>query len=598
MKEEISKYYYPCCSEKGCNGILDIKINEDNFSINYFCQNNPKHKKKNIYFKTFERFYLKELTIPKCSKCNISLEKDIRYECKSCRKIYCVFCFIYDEHIKDNNKDLLIINNKCTLHKKDLTLYCTDCHKHLCIFCHKDNEDNNHCEHDIENIYEVIPSLKEINELKEEIKKEKKIYEDYISLIDEWKKIIVNKIENYKRNIRDKISLIEKMFYNFNKYYNNYIYYENFNYFIKYHYNDKDLSNAEFLLEKNTYERFSSILKEIFSNKEKKYEIKQPHSNELENPLSNKIKKIEMINDSHFFVYVNGSIKLLRLNEEDNELIVLDNTEIDFNDDIESVTCSINKDKIYVCLSNKKIIKIFNCDLINEIMELNNNEIKGENILNDKYLKCIELPNNILAAIEDEEQVISLWNLDNYSNIKKIIINETIGDILLINSDYFISSQPNAKTLIFHNINNLNNDKIINNINSCESIHCLSSNKNYILVCCKEGISIISIKNKELIQYYDTSRDYYYSFDRCIRIDEDNDIYYLYSDSSSYNDATYIYLDILKLKEEKLIKVVKTKSRLNHKNRDKNMNIFILNKNKNYFIIEGRIFVCNEYILD
>ena len=209
MEEEISKYYYPCCSENGCNGILDIKINDNNFSINSQCHENPEHKKENIFYKTFERFYLKEMTIPKCSKCNISLEKDIKYECKKCRKIYCAFCFIYDEHIKDNNKDLLIINNKCTIHKKDLTLYCKDCHKHLCIFCFEDTEDNIHYGHDIKKLYKIIPSNKEVNEIKNLINNEKKIFEQYFSLLDYWTQKIINAIERYKQIIRDKISLKE-----------------------------------------------------------------------------------------------------------------------------------------------------------------------------------------------------------------------------------------------------------------------------------------------------------------------------------------------------------------------------------------------------
>ena len=134
MNEGISNFYYPCCNEKECDGILNIKINDNNFSINCLCHKNNEHKRKNIYFKTFEQFYLKEVNIPRCSKCNISLENDFKYECKRCEKIYCGFCFVFDEHIKNNNnKEFLLINNKCPVHRKDLTLYCKNCHEHLCI---------------------------------------------------------------------------------------------------------------------------------------------------------------------------------------------------------------------------------------------------------------------------------------------------------------------------------------------------------------------------------------------------------------------------------------------------------------------------------
>ena len=251
MKEV--KYYYPLCREKECNGILDIEINEENSSINSTCEKNENHKNKNIYYKTFERFYLKEMKIKKCSKCNVNLEKDIIYECKDCNKLYCALCIIYDEHIKKiKNKDLLSINNKCKNHKKDITLYCNNCKEHICIYCTENNIDNKY-EHDITNLYEIKPSKKELNEIKEEINKIKNIIEEYILLLDNWKIRINNKIDNYKQNLKDKISLLEKMYYNYNIYYNNYTYYNNFNYFknhIKY---DEDISMAETFIKSNNY---------------------------------------------------------------------------------------------------------------------------------------------------------------------------------------------------------------------------------------------------------------------------------------------------------------------------------------------------------
>ena len=597
MKEEISKYYYPCCSENGCNGILNIKINDDNFSVNYSCHDNDEHKKENIFYKTFERFYIKEINILKCSKCDINLEKDLRYECKICKKIYCGFCFILDEHIKDNNRELLLINNKCTLHKKDLTLYCTKCHKHLCIFCVEDSKGHDHG-YNIENLYKVIPSIKEVDEVKNSIEAQKKIYEEYFSLLDYWTKKIISVIERYKQIIRDKISLKEKLFSNFNRYFNHYAYYKNFKNFLIYNRIDKDLSSAKKFIESNNFENFKNLL-DNFLEINNKEDIQSANDNECEIPSFDKIKKFEIINKNYFFLQSGDSVKILHLDEDYgiHELSKLDNTKIAFGDDIESVTCSVNKDKIYVCLSNKKIIKIFNCDLVNKIMELNYNEIKGENFLNDNFLKCIELSNNILAAAEKNDKIISLWNLDNYSNIEKISLNETIGDILLINSDYFISSQPNAKTIRFYNINNLNEEKIINNINSLNNIHCLTSNNNYILVTSEDIISVISIKHKELIQYYDSLGDYYSMYAQCIKIDEDNYIYYLYSESRLYGDEDKIYFEILKLKEDSLVKTVECKVQLNHENKDMNINILPINKNKSFFIFEGRFIIFDQYSL-
>ena len=395
------------------------------------------------------------------------------------------------------------------------------------------------------------------------------------------------------------MSLLEKMFSNFNKYFNHYIYYQNFKNFKNYIDNDKDLSNAKMLIKYNSFEKFNLILKEISETNEEKrnIEIETPNSFELETPFYDKIKKIERIDDNHFFIYSNDTIKLI-FQDENDDISVLDNTRIEFNDDIESVTLSFKKDKIYVCLSDQKIIKIFNCDLINGIMELNNNEIRGENFEDDNFIKCIELPNNILAAAENHDKIISLWNLNSYLSIYKISIETCIGDLLLINSDYFISSQPNEETIIFHNINDVNDKKLIKNINSANNTYCLTSNNNYILVCCLEGISVLSIKHKELIQFFETSDDYYNSFDRCIKIDEDNNIYYLYYDSDSYSDSKYINFEIFKLEKDKMIKIISSKCRLEHENNDRKLNIHYLGQNKSSFIADGRIFICDKYDLD
>ena len=64
--EEI--FYVPICREYGCNGNLIISINEYLFQVNCFCEKNHNHKYK-LYFDTFDKFYLKEKIIKRCSYC-------------------------------------------------------------------------------------------------------------------------------------------------------------------------------------------------------------------------------------------------------------------------------------------------------------------------------------------------------------------------------------------------------------------------------------------------------------------------------------------------------------------------------------------------
>ena len=199
------------------------------------------------------------------------------------------------------------------------------------------------------------------------------------------------------------------------------------------------------LITYNSFDKFNVILKELFQQKNKKDQIVQrPLCHELDIPTDYIMKKIGAIDKNNFFIYSGEYVELIRLDEKNKKLQLLNNTKIEFKLDIETITPSIKKDKIYVCLSDRRVIKIFNCDLVNGIMELSPNEIIMEDIFEGNFLKSIELSNNLLAVIEDEENYISLWNLDNYSKINQISINAIINDLFIINKIrlfYFIPTK-------------------------------------------------------------------------------------------------------------------------------------------------------------
>ena len=75
----LTKFYYPQCKEIGCNGLLNIKFG-DIFSLDYHCEKNKKHFGKKIFFKTFERFYLEEKEVEKCSNYFSILDSDVFYK--------------------------------------------------------------------------------------------------------------------------------------------------------------------------------------------------------------------------------------------------------------------------------------------------------------------------------------------------------------------------------------------------------------------------------------------------------------------------------------------------------------------------------------
>lgn len=192
---EKEKLFYPYCKENNCGGVLEIVIN-DNFSVDYKCSKNPMHKKENIYFKTFERFYLKEKKIDKYSQNN---EIKIKNKFKKIKKP--------EIHSKKNNNNLEKISKS--------------------------------------NIIDYIPSKNKINNILNKLK----TYEELINLINDWQKKLMNKIEHLKENILNEKSLLNKMILNFDKNFLDYTYFANINYLYKY----TNIIYSEFM-NKNTFE--------------------------------------------------------------------------------------------------------------------------------------------------------------------------------------------------------------------------------------------------------------------------------------------------------------------------------------------------------
>ena len=228
MEENKNLYYYPFCRNTGCDGVLKIDINPKEFTLDYECDKNEEHKGQNIYFKTFERFYLKEMNKDKCKRCNCFLENNLKYQCKSCENYFCSSCFIFHKHIKQNVNNLLIISTKCQNHNANVVYYCLACKEYLCSYCLKNK--NKHIKHNIEYLYDLMPNKQKIKKMKNRIKE----YEDLINDKDIWLKKFNQKILRLKQNLINEKDFIQKLLLNFNQGFMNYSYYSNISYFNKY----------------------------------------------------------------------------------------------------------------------------------------------------------------------------------------------------------------------------------------------------------------------------------------------------------------------------------------------------------------------------
>ena len=502
QKNILTKFYYPQCKEIGCNGLLNIKFG-DIFTLEYECDINKNHNKKNIFFKTFERFYLKEKEIEKCSNCYSIVDGDIFYKCKKCDKYYCTICFIKDEHIKNDMNNIGIETKKCKLHKRELNYFCIDCKKNICIYCLKNDDDHNK-NHNIINLIELMPTKKQIINLKIKIKERNELYEEIIKSINEWEKTLLTKTNRLKENFKNEISLLRKIIDNYNIYFLNYTYYSTFH-LLEDYIKNKNNKIFEKLKNSKNFEEKKDIIFEIFNlsknNMNNKIELIK---GDLESYYSIKNGIIEKISNTFYFEFLKdeNNIYISKYDQKLDQIKVL--FESNFNENIYSVSISQENSQIYTCLSNKKIVKIIDYDLNQKRFTNINNAINDTNDSILYFNKCISISNGLLATADNKN--ITLWGKtnnisNNYNKIKVIQIYGKTSDLLLANSEYFISSQPEIKTITIIEIKSLEPIKYIPNIDCIDSFNCFLLFKDYIIINCKKGIALLLIKTKEISQY-------------------------------------------------------------------------------------------------
>ena len=506
LKKEVeknstdNKYYIPSCRNKHCDGHLKISIDEEKFIINGICQKNKEHIFNNLYFETFERFYLKENIIQKCFKCYKNLETKNKYECKKCEKIYCSECFIFDEHIKENLKNLKLLTNRCPNDENILTFYCLDCKEKICSICFKINkEKSRHRNHKVINILDIIPSKSQLELLKEKIIEKSNSFDSLINSLDEWQKELNKKIERIKQNLKNEIKIIKKLFFNFNIDYIDYIHYSIFNEFFDGIKNFKNVYLEQFMKAYDFIEKTKNIFNYL-TIKNKKQEIINKEV-ELKKCLSSKSCFILKKFNEQYCLFNNYNSNILSLISENNgKTCYLNKSKIEFKEEIFRFNISIDRKNIYACLKNKKSINIFNYNSDDNTIKLTEEKIEiGEN---GHFNKCIHINNNCLLIIDDMSLYLfskNNLNLKKFINTNKITFETKIYDICQIDDKYSLISQKSK--LIFINNENLKIEKEINKIDCLEKSDNLILIKDCILVNCKKGIAMISIKTKEMIQY-------------------------------------------------------------------------------------------------
>ena len=314
-------------------------------------------------------------------------------------------------------------------------------------------------------------------------------------------KTIMNKADRLKQNLRDEINLLEKLFFNFNQYFINNAYLSLFNYFDKYinitkHNELLNNFNNTFEIEKQT-----KILFELFKISKKKEEKIILNKINSKKYYTTKNEIYEKINNNYYFLSDTKKLYLIKSKGE-YSLVYCNRLGPEFKDKIYSVSISKENNQIYACLLNEKRVKIFDYDLKLQEIKINSTEIKDNSP--GQFNKCIYIGNNHLATADNE--FINIWEKKKSGNITSLLninIGNKTSDLIIANENYFISVQPNNKTIIIFDIKseNINQGKIIKSIDSIDSKDCLLKYKEYIFINCIKGIALFFIKSKEISQY-------------------------------------------------------------------------------------------------
>ena len=202
---------------------------------------------------------------------------------------------------------------------------------------------------------------------------------------------------------------------------------------------------------------------------------------------------------------------------------------LNFDNHIFSISSTINNDLVYIyaCLLGTKKMKIFIYNIKDSKLKLSDFEVNYENedySISDNednsdishFTKCIQLSNQLIAISDNRN--LSIWekkeDLKNYTKIKTINFQFLIKDIFLIDKKYFVcllSEEYNDEGDIkYYNIENLIDEKTIKNIDCMKKkMGLIFLIQQFLLIKGEKGISILSNKTKDLVQYIDFNSNIY-----------------------------------------------------------------------------------------
>ena len=285
--KKISPYIIcPICKEPARIEIKDYRIKI------YNCRKG--HTIENILIKDFQSSQMIDESLIKCDQCKTKNKSNTynneMYICNKCNMNLCPLC----KSNHDKNHKIINYEQKnyiCNIHNKEYNSYCEKCHKDLCLLCKKEHKGHKIISYD-EIIPENIPKTVEIS---------------IIILCFKTKiNMIIDRLNNFMKNIEIYFKIIEKNLSNYNINNMNYNTLKNINYFkFFYNVNDEELKR---IIEDKKYDEFLPRILKVY-NEMNKNEI------DLVYNIPNNEKKIKIFGNE--FVGINKDIcKIIYKNKE------------------------------------------------------------------------------------------------------------------------------------------------------------------------------------------------------------------------------------------------------------------------------------------
>ena len=341
-----------------------------------------------------------------------------------------------------------------------------------------------------------------INHIDLLIKNKSESFNNIIKSIDDWKNQIDKKISHLKKNLIYEIKILEKLFYSYNQFYIDYVHYSNFNRCFKNleNYNNQNLKN--FMNSDNLELKTKYLIDALFYH-EKKLKKTQGHLENVYN--SYKIDKLEYLGNNYFLNYSEEKnlLSILSLNNDNGCNISFSNiASIVSPEKIISFGISNINNNIYACLDKKKLVFIFNYDAEEKYIKLTEEQIYNKNDITGNFNRCIPISDDSIITCDNIN--VYLWkriselNEIRYENVDNYYGYEHLYDIAFVNNQYIVLTKSEKLIFLEKNLEMLNH---IIKLDCIEEENSIIDLNDFILVNCVDGINIISLKTKEIVQF-------------------------------------------------------------------------------------------------